>query len=55
MPQMMPINCNFSFIFFIMIFMIFNIMNYFIFNYKNINYNNNINKKSMKNNLFWKW
>nr|YP_009538055.1 ATP synthase F0 subunit 8 [Athyma nefte]AYN60811.1 ATP synthase subunit 8 [Athyma nefte] len=54
MPQMMPINWIFSFIFFISIFIIFNIMNYFIFNYKNINFNIS-NKKLMKNNFSWKW
>nr|YP_010613975.1 ATP synthase F0 subunit 8 [Athyma orientalis]WAS08721.1 ATP synthase F0 subunit 8 [Athyma orientalis] len=54
MPQMMPINWIFSFIFFIMIFIIFNIMNYFIFNFKNNNFNI-INKKMLKNNFSWKW
>nr|YP_009538107.1 ATP synthase F0 subunit 8 [Athyma ranga]AYN60889.1 ATP synthase subunit 8 [Athyma ranga] len=54
MPQMMPINWIFSFIFFIVIFIIFNIMNYFIFEHKNINYNIS-NKKFMKNNFSWKW
>nr|YP_009538081.1 ATP synthase F0 subunit 8 [Limenitis cleophas]AYN60863.1 ATP synthase subunit 8 [Limenitis cleophas] len=54
MPQMMPINWIFSLIFFISIFIIFNIMNYFIFKYKNINYINK-NKKSLKNNFYWKW
>nr|YP_009045510.1 ATP synthase F0 subunit 8 [Athyma opalina]AHA03874.1 ATP synthase F0 subunit 8 [Athyma opalina] len=54
MPQMMPINWIFSFIFFIMIFIIFNIMNYFIFNSKNINYNIQV-KKLLKTNFSWKW
>nr|YP_009045211.1 ATP synthase F0 subunit 8 [Athyma cama]AHA03549.1 ATP synthase F0 subunit 8 [Athyma cama] len=54
MPQMMPINWIFSFIFFISIFIIFNIMNYFILMMKYYFYNNN-NKKLMKNNFTWKW
>nr|USO21434.1 ATP synthase F0 subunit 8 [Eurema hecabe] len=54
MPQMMPINWMFYFIFFISIFIIFNIMNYYIYN------NYNLNKKKffiLKNNknFFWKW
>nr|WAM61666.1 ATP synthase F0 subunit 8 [Athyma opalina] len=53
MPQMMPINWIFSFIFFIMIFITFNIMNYFIFNFKNINYIPQ--NKKMKNDFSWKW
>nr|YP_009175631.1 ATP synthase F0 subunit 8 [Atrijuglans hetaohei]ALH16788.1 ATP synthase F0 subunit 8 [Atrijuglans hetaohei] len=52
MPQMMPINWIFSFIFFIIIFIIFIIMNYYIFN-KNNNFLK-INKKTFKN-LYWKW
>nr|YP_009155104.1 ATP synthase F0 subunit 8 [Spoladea recurvalis]AII03048.1 ATP synthase F0 subunit 8 [Spoladea recurvalis] len=53
MPQMMPINWNMSFFFFIIIFIIFNIMNYYIFNVKN-NKNNIFFMKKNKN-LFWKW
>nr|YP_010569017.1 ATP synthase F0 subunit 8 [Chonala masoni]UZC78753.1 ATP synthase F0 subunit 8 [Chonala masoni] len=54
MPQMMPINWMFSFIFFICIFILFNIINYYIFNY---NYNlKNMNKTSpIKFNFNWKW
>nr|YP_009330381.1 ATP synthase F0 subunit 8 [Eurema blanda]ANN44647.1 ATP synthase F0 subunit 8 [Eurema blanda] len=53
MPQMMPINWLFYFIFFINIFIIFNIMNYYIYN----NYNLNKNKNFMLKNkfIFWKW
>nr|AOY36206.1 ATP synthase F0 subunit 8 [Palpita nigropunctalis] len=53
MPQMMPINWIFSFIFFILIFIIFNIMNYYILINKN---NKNIFlKKKLNKNLIWKW
>uniref|UniRef100_UPI003002958F ATP synthase F0 subunit 8 n=1 Tax=Parotis marinata TaxID=1375935 RepID=UPI003002958F len=53
MPQMMPINWIFSFLFFLFIFVIFNIMNYYIFINKN---NKNILFSEKKNkNLFWKW
>nr|YP_010253721.1 ATP synthase F0 subunit 8 [Cochylimorpha cultana]QTZ18148.1 ATP synthase F0 subunit 8 [Cochylimorpha cultana] len=53
MPQMMPINWIFSFLFFILIFILFNIMNYYIFNMKlNINKNK---EKTMIKNLYWKW
>nr|BCD58801.1 ATP synthase F0 subunit 8 [Lethe sicelis] len=54
MPQMMPINWMFSFIFFISIFILFNIINYYIFNY-NYNMKNMSKTSSFKNNLFWKW
>nr|AII02567.1 ATP synthase F0 subunit 8 [Emmelina monodactyla] len=53
MPQMMPINWIFLFMFSIIIFIMFNIMNYYIFSIKI-----NVSKfKSMKNNknLIWKW
>nr|YP_010947309.1 ATP synthase F0 subunit 8 [Dalailama vadim]WGO62341.1 ATP synthase F0 subunit 8 [Dalailama vadim] len=60
MPQMMPINWMFSFIFFIIIFLIFNMMNYYIMNF-NLN-NNQINSPSLKHdqssvikNMTWKW
>nr|UDU84881.1 ATP synthase F0 subunit 8 [Archips sp. 2019HN00066] len=53
MPQMMPINWMFSFLFFICVFILFNIMNYYTFNLK-LN-NKKINKKMMLKNLNWKW
>nr|YP_010478006.1 ATP synthase F0 subunit 8 [Chrysodeixis acuta]UVI59363.1 ATP synthetase F0 subunit 8 [Chrysodeixis acuta] len=53
MPQMMPINWLFSFVFFVCIYLIFNIMNYYIFNMKISKNNKNINIK-LKN-LTWKW
>nr|YP_010615453.1 ATP synthase F0 subunit 8 [Abisara chela]WAT94123.1 ATP synthase F0 subunit 8 [Abisara chela] len=53
MPQMMPINWMFSFLFFITIFILFNIMNYYIFNY-NISLKIN-NIKKINKNLNWKW
>nr|AJG02582.1 ATP synthase F0 subunit 8 [Hypaurotis quercus] len=54
MPQMMPINWIFSFIFFICIFIIFNIFNYYIFSYNNNN--NLLYKNNFKKNLLnWKW
>nr|YP_010958779.1 ATP synthase F0 subunit 8 [Circobotys aurealis]WNB40527.1 ATP synthase F0 subunit 8 [Circobotys aurealis] len=54
MPQMMPINWIFSFMFFICIFIIFNIMNYYIFININ-NKNNNYLPLKKKNSLIWKW
>nr|YP_002916044.1 ATP synthase F0 subunit 8 [Eriogyna pyretorum]ACN22002.1 ATP synthase F0 subunit 8 [Eriogyna pyretorum] len=53
MPQMMPINWIFLFIFFIIIFFIFNIMNYYIFNFNN-KFNNLLLNKKIKN-FYWKW
>nr|WEV93826.1 ATP synthase F0 subunit 8 [Notarcha quaternalis]WEV93865.1 ATP synthase F0 subunit 8 [Pseudebulea fentoni] len=53
MPQMMPINWMFSFMFFIIIFIIFNIMNYYIYINKN-NKNKFFSQKKNKN-LSWKW
>nr|YP_010947348.1 ATP synthase F0 subunit 8 [Andraca melli]WGO62380.1 ATP synthase F0 subunit 8 [Andraca melli] len=57
MPQMMPINWLFFFLFFIIIFMIFNMMNYYIMNF-NLNNNNQFsipsNLKKIKN-FNWKW
>nr|YP_010228519.1 ATP synthase F0 subunit 8 [Callerebia polyphemus]QZP40877.1 ATP synthase F0 subunit 8 [Callerebia polyphemus] len=53
MPQMMPINWLFSFLFFIMIFFLFNIINYYIFNYNTQNSNKHLN--TPKNYLIWKW
>nr|YP_010947413.1 ATP synthase F0 subunit 8 [Pseudandraca flavamaculata]WGO62458.1 ATP synthase F0 subunit 8 [Pseudandraca flavamaculata] len=56
MPQMMPINWLFFFLFFIIIFLIFNIMNYYIMNF-NLNNNQSIStifKKKIQN-LNWKW
>nr|YP_009561909.1 ATP synthase F0 subunit 8 [Eumeta variegata]QAT97926.1 ATP synthase F0 subunit 8 [Eumeta variegata] len=57
MPQMMPINWTFMFMYFIIILMIFSMINYF--NYPHIS--NNINnswdnsfKKKYKN-MIWKW
>nr|YP_010292327.1 ATP synthase F0 subunit 8 [Epiphora bauhiniae]ULO26052.1 ATP synthase F0 subunit 8 [Epiphora bauhiniae] len=54
MPQMMPINWMFSFIFFIIIFFIFNIMNYYIFNLNMNKSNNKLMTKKIKN-FIWKW
>nr|YP_009236668.1 ATP synthase F0 subunit 8 [Acraea zetes]AMJ17142.1 ATP synthase F0 subunit 8 [Acraea zetes] len=54
MPQMMPINWLFYFIFFICIFILFMIINYFIFNYKIEVINKNISFFKNKNNN-WKW
>nr|YP_010292314.1 ATP synthase F0 subunit 8 [Eochroa trimenii]ULO26039.1 ATP synthase F0 subunit 8 [Eochroa trimenii] len=54
MPQMMPINWMFSFIFFISIFLIFNIMNYYIFNF-NMKLNKNLKDKKMIKDSYWKW
>nr|YP_010719272.1 ATP synthase F0 subunit 8 [Antheraea polyphemus]WDR47335.1 ATP synthase F0 subunit 8 [Antheraea polyphemus]WDR47348.1 ATP synthase F0 subunit 8 [Antheraea polyphemus] len=54
MPQMMPINWLFSFIFFIIIFLIFNIMNYYIFNFNILKTINKFNNKKIKN-FSWKW
>nr|YP_009114379.1 ATP synthase F0 subunit 8 [Hypolimnas bolina]AHL17294.1 ATP synthase F0 subunit 8 [Hypolimnas bolina] len=54
MPQMMPINWIFFFIFFICIFLIFIMMNFYIFNYKILK---KTNKKmiNMSKNQIWKW
>nr|YP_009048412.1 ATP synthase F0 subunit 8 [Melanargia asiatica]YP_010528780.1 ATP synthase F0 subunit 8 [Melanargia meridionalis]AHH92988.1 ATP synthase F0 subunit 8 [Melanargia asiatica]UXW65902.1 ATP synthase F0 subunit 8 [Melanargia meridionalis] len=54
MPQMMPINWLFSFLFFICIFILFNIINYYIFNY-NYKFKNLSKTFSLKKNMFWKW
>nr|YP_009092092.1 ATP synthase F0 subunit 8 [Aporia potanini intercostata]AGG35776.1 ATP synthase F0 subunit 8 [Aporia potanini intercostata] len=52
MPQMMPINWMFYFIFFLLIFLLFNIMNYYIFFNINFKYKNmKLNKKIIN----WKW
>nr|WHN78890.1 ATP synthase F0 subunit 8 [Scopelodes kwangtungensis] len=53
MPQMMPINWIFLFIFSIFIFITFNILNYYIF-YVKINNNFKLINKKFKN-LIWKW
>nr|YP_009731658.1 ATP synthase F0 subunit 8 [Gonimbrasia belina]QHR79480.1 ATP synthase F0 subunit 8 [Gonimbrasia belina] len=54
MPQMMPINWMFSFIFFIIIFLIFNTLNYYIFKVNIFNNKKSI-IKNLKNNFLWKW
>nr|YP_010616678.1 ATP synthase F0 subunit 8 [Argestina pomena]WAW79878.1 ATP synthase F0 subunit 8 [Argestina pomena] len=54
MPQMMPINWLFFFLFFICIFILFNIINYYIFNY-NYNSKNLIKYSFKKKILIWKW
>nr|YP_010990290.1 ATP synthase F0 subunit 8 [Cricula andrei]WOW98274.1 ATP synthase F0 subunit 8 [Cricula andrei] len=55
MPQMMPINWMFLFIYFIIIFFTFNIMNYYIFNFQPLNkFNKKLNKKNNYN-FLWKW
>nr|YP_010167692.1 ATP synthase F0 subunit 8 [Anthocharis scolymus]QRW37676.1 ATP synthase F0 subunit 8 [Anthocharis scolymus]UOU95610.1 ATP synthase F0 subunit 8 [Anthocharis scolymus] len=54
MPQMMPINWIFYFLFFLMIFLMFNIMNYYI--YFNFSLKSNLLKKiNQKKNFYWKW
>nr|YP_010417859.1 ATP synthase F0 subunit 8 [Hypolimnas usambara]USF18018.1 ATP synthase F0 subunit 8 [Hypolimnas usambara] len=53
MPQMMPINWIFFFIFFICIFLIFAMMNFYIFNYKMKK--NNKMMILMPKNQIWKW
>nr|YP_009379696.1 ATP synthase F0 subunit 8 [Protegira songi]ARQ82109.1 ATP synthase F0 subunit 8 [Protegira songi] len=55
MPQMMPINWLFYFIFFLIIYLIFNIMNYYIFDKKIPNKNNNLFSPLKLKNFFWKW
>nr|AII02244.1 ATP synthase F0 subunit 8 [Oegoconia novimundi] len=57
MPQMMPINWLMSFFFFICIFIMFNIFNYYIFSMKfmNLKHNSNLNFKTPKINMNWKW
>nr|AXU98801.1 ATP synthase F0 subunit 8 [Gonepteryx rhamni] len=53
MPQMMPINWLFYFLFFLSVFIMFNIMNYYI--YYNININNKLNLFIKKKIFNWKW
>nr|ARH53886.1 ATP synthase F0 subunit 8 [Hygrotus nigrolineatus] len=54
MPQMMPLNWIFLYIFFSMMFILFNFMNYYCYLIKNkINQHNSIKLIKIKYN--WKW
>nr|UOU85048.1 ATP synthase F0 subunit 8 [Silo pallipes] len=46
MPQMMPLNWIFMFIFFNIIFLMFIMMNYYNFKFLNMSYNNKLNKST---------